>query len=407
MRPPSLAPLRLPAYRRLFSAYLVNNLGDWVGEIALSVLVYRATDSVLAVTALWVLGRFVPGLLAPFSVSAIERRFGATRPLPGLHLLEAALFASLAAAAATGAPVSSEFLALALVDGTVSSSARALVKTAIVATTQPQGLLREGNALLGVSFTATVALGPVVGGAVVALLGVPAALILDAASFAFAASALNRGLPGVACRRRGRDDLFGAGFAHLWRERELRVLVLAEGAAGVFLAAIVPVELVFVTETLGGTEADFGLVLAAWGAGAVIGSALVSALPRTGTRTLLATAVALMIAGYLGMGTAAHRRRRRRVVVRRRHRQRRRGRRARHLHPGADARRAPGPDQRRHRGAPHRRARPRLPARRSGCRRGVPARRLLGRRPSARWRSPLTAAAALRRPSPCATPVYA
>ena len=28
MRPPSLAPLRLPAYRRLLSAYAVNNLGD-------------------------------------------------------------------------------------------------------------------------------------------------------------------------------------------------------------------------------------------------------------------------------------------------------------------------------------------------------------------------------------------
>ena len=73
MPAPSLAPLRLPGYRRLLGAYSVNNLGDWLGEIALSLLILHATGSVLAVTALWVLGRFVPGLLAPLAVAALER----------------------------------------------------------------------------------------------------------------------------------------------------------------------------------------------------------------------------------------------------------------------------------------------------------------------------------------------
>jgi Na+/melibiose symporter-like transporter len=300
--------MRLPAYRRLFGAYSVNNLGDWIGEIALSVLVLRATDSVLAVTALWVLGRFVPGLLAPLSVAWLERRFGAARVLPGLHVLEAALFAALAAAAATAAPLPL-ILALALVDGIVASSARALVRTAVVAATRPHGLLREGNALLGVAFTTTIAAGPLLGGAVVALFGVPAALILDAASFAIAAIAL---LP-LARRQAATEEpddapatqRLRAGFAHLWRHRELRVLVLADSAAGVFFAAIIPVELVFVTQTLGGSEADFGVVLAAWGLGAVLGSAAVSAFPGLGPRTLLGTGVALLIASYLGMATAA------------------------------------------------------------------------------------------------------
>jgi MFS family permease len=305
MRQRSLAPLRLPAYRRLFSAYSVNNLGDWVGEIALSVLVLHATDSVLAVTALWVLGRFVPALLAPLTVSAVERRLGAARPLRGLHLIEAALFGLVAAATGAGAPVVL-ILGLAFVDGIVSSTARALLKTAVVATTRPHELLREGNALLGVAFTGTVAIGPLLGGAVVALFGVPAALVMDAVSFAFAALVLGPGarLPVVA-RDDAEADRLRAGFAHLWRHRELRVLTLADAAAGVFFAAIIPVELVFVTQTLGGTEADFGAVLAAWGVGAVLGSAAVSVFPRLGPRTLLLAGVGLCIAGYLGMGTAA------------------------------------------------------------------------------------------------------
>lgn len=300
MHAPSLAPLRLPAYRRLLGAYSVNNLGDWLGEIALSLLILHATGSVLAVTALWVLGRFVPGLLAPLAVTALERT-GSPRRLPGVHVAEAALFGALAVAAAGGAPVEL-ILALALADGVLAVTGRALVKSGIVAVTKPHELLREGNALLGVAFTTTIAAGPIVAGAVIAVLGVPAALALDAASFALAAVLLSARLPAAAPDAHGR---LRGGLAHLRRHRELRVLVLADAAAGALLAAIIPVELVFVTGTLGGTETDFGIVLAAWGGGAMLGNALVSALPRLGVRALLPAGVGLMIVSYLGMGTAA------------------------------------------------------------------------------------------------------
>ena len=39
------APLRRPAFRRLASAYAINELGDWLGIIALAVLVFDRTDS--------------------------------------------------------------------------------------------------------------------------------------------------------------------------------------------------------------------------------------------------------------------------------------------------------------------------------------------------------------------------
>ena len=304
MRPPSLTPLQLPAYRRLLSAYSINNLGDWLGEIALSLLILHETGSVLAVTALWVLGRFVPGLLAPLTVSALDR-FATPRLLPAP--------APRGGGAVRGARRGRRDRGARRADPRARGRRRdprrlraALVKTAVVAVTRPQGLLREGNALLGVAFTSTIAIGPLIGGAVVALFGVPAALILDAASFALAAALLGPGarLPAAAAEETRAGRRLRAGLAHLRRHRELRTLVLAEGAATVFLAAIIPVELVFVTETLGGTEADFGVVLAAWGGGAVLGSALFSALPHLSARALLPPAVGLMIVSYLGMGTA-------------------------------------------------------------------------------------------------------
>ena len=57
----ALRPLRLFAFPRLASAYLVNELGNWLGEIALAVLVFDQTDSTLATAALFLLGvHFAP-----------------------------------------------------------------------------------------------------------------------------------------------------------------------------------------------------------------------------------------------------------------------------------------------------------------------------------------------------------
>jgi len=59
------APLRRPAFRRLASTFLINELGDWLGLIALGVLVFDRTDSALATTGLFLGTRFVPALLTP------------------------------------------------------------------------------------------------------------------------------------------------------------------------------------------------------------------------------------------------------------------------------------------------------------------------------------------------------
>ena len=50
----TIAPVRLPAFGNLAFAYLVNELGNWLGEIALAVLVYDATGSTLATAGLFI-----------------------------------------------------------------------------------------------------------------------------------------------------------------------------------------------------------------------------------------------------------------------------------------------------------------------------------------------------------------
>jgi hypothetical protein len=302
----SLAPLRLPRYRRLLTAYTVNAAGDWLGEIALSVMLFATTHSVLAVSALWILGRFVPALLAPLVVGAVE---GTVLGTPAaLYLAEAGVFAALAGGVAAGIPIAA-ILGLALLDGVLAVAARAFTKTAIVATTGPDGLLREANALLGLTFTVSGTAGPVVAGIMVATSGVPAALAVDAVSFAAAAACL-RGIevpPGAAQDGPGLLGSLRAAARHVGGSPVLRRLFSAEAAGSVLLACVVPVELVYVTQTLGGTAKDFGTTLAAWGLGAVGGSAAMNVLlRRAGSAALLVSGVLVMIVGYLGMGAATH-----------------------------------------------------------------------------------------------------
>src|ERR1700753_3314669 len=67
------APLRRPLFRRLATTYALNEMGDWMGIVALSVLVYEATGSALATTVLFLGTRFLPAFLAPLLVTRIER----------------------------------------------------------------------------------------------------------------------------------------------------------------------------------------------------------------------------------------------------------------------------------------------------------------------------------------------
>ena len=68
----ALRPLRLPGFKSLGVAYLVNELGNWLGEIALAVLVYDQTGSPMATAALFCGMQFLPALIGPPIVARLE-----------------------------------------------------------------------------------------------------------------------------------------------------------------------------------------------------------------------------------------------------------------------------------------------------------------------------------------------
>lgn len=296
-------PLRRPPFRRLAVSYAVNELGDWMGIVALSVLVFELTGSALATTLLFLGTGFLPALLTPVLVARVERpppRF----VLPALYAGEAAAFGALALLADHFSLAA--VFAVATIDGTLALSARALTRSVAAAMLEPKGELRAGNAILNVAFTGGAAIGPALAGATVAAFGVQSALLLDAASFYAIAWILLTagGLPQAETEPGRLRDRVRAGLGYIRRNPTLRRLLAAQAGAFVFFAAVLPIEVIYAKETLDAGDAGYGLLLGSWGGGMVLGSIVFATLRRAPLPLLLFFSTLAVGAGYLGMAAA-------------------------------------------------------------------------------------------------------
>lgn len=296
-------PLKRPVFRRLTATFVVNQMGDWMGVVALSVLVFDRTGSAFATTALFIGTGFVPALLAPLFVARIEQpppRFALTT----IYCGEAAAFGALALLADDFSLTA--VVVLAAVDGALALSGRVLTRAVVAELLEPVGELRAGNAILNVAFTGGAAVGPGVAGLMVAAFGVPSALLLDAVSFyasawiLFTAGPLPQAEPEPGLLR----ERVRAGLTYIRERATLRRLLVAQGAATVFFSAVLPIEVVYVKETLGAGDAGYGVLLGSWGAGMVIGGIAFAALRRARLPYLLFFSTLAIGAGYLGLAAA-------------------------------------------------------------------------------------------------------
>jgi hypothetical protein len=295
--------LRISSIRHLVFAYGVNQLGDWVAELALAVAVFATTGSGAAVAAIWVAHRAILSWFSPLMAARLEPRPRA-RMLVALYILQAGVFSLLVLVLPLGVVA---IVPVVIVDGLVAPTARALARSALVSVAEPLGLLRKANAVVNVVFTVNGVAASAIGGLLVAIVGPRVALTVDVASFVVTAAAVRKVAVVPASDRTG-----GSGASRL-REalqyaRTCRViggLLAADAAYTVFVAAITPIEVVFITGTLGAGPEAFGAVLTTWGAGMVAGggaAARAEAFPVTTLLVLSALATAL---ACVGMGVSS------------------------------------------------------------------------------------------------------
>jgi len=301
--PATFCPLRLATFRHLAAAYAINELGNWIGEVALAILVFDRTGSALATASLFLALRFAPAGFAPIFTSRLEV-LAAQRVLPAIYLVEALIFASIAW-------LSTHFslagvLALAILDGVLAITAKALTRSCTVSLLRPRGALREGNAIINIGATTGGAVGPALAGALIGALGPAPALLVDAASFVIVAAILATatGLRLDSHCAGGSLGRMRRGLREAWASPGVRHLLVAQALALVFFSVVIPIEVVFAKRTLHAGDSGYGALLAAWGLGMVAGGAAYAAAARVRLPLVLALSTALVAVGYGGLALA-------------------------------------------------------------------------------------------------------
>ena len=262
--------LRLsPTFRRLWLARTFSNVGDGVAFVALVLLVHNRDKTGLAVGSL-LLVQAIPRFLGPVA-GTVADRVEQRALMIACDLTNAALFGAIA----FWTPSLPILLVLACASSCVDTLFSPAGRSALPALVSRDDLL-QANAWLGTSFNLQLALGPMIGGAIVLALGPGGALAVNTASFLLSAVILSR-LPPL----RSVDDEVQQGFLttgveglrFAWRTPVVRAVILALFFAVAF-AAMDNVALVFlVRDTLGGGPLAFGLLSAAYGVGMVAASA--------------------------------------------------------------------------------------------------------------------------------------
>jgi Transmembrane secretion effector len=308
--------------RRILVAYTVNRLGTWVGLIALSLAVFDHTHSALAVGALLFAWQALPAFLVPAVVARVEASARRSE-LSGLYFFEAVATAVLAV-------LQWRFwlpavLLLAALDGTAALAANALLRAEVARSArdlvegQPDGAMqpdenieaeaqeaeRKANAALNVAFSVTFVTGPVLGGIVASTAGAPAALFIDVGSFLICGALLVYLHPHV--EEAGGDSVrarLRAAWTHIKEAPSLRALLLTEAAALVFIQSGGPIEVVYAKATLHVGDRGYGLLVTAWGAGAVVASVVFARSVRRPLGAMLSAGIFALGAAFVGFALA-------------------------------------------------------------------------------------------------------
>jgi MFS family permease len=263
-----LTPLRHTSYRLLFIAWFGSAIGNWLATVALSLDVYDRTHSALWVGEL-LLANLLPSVFIGLLLGPLVDRLSRKRLMIGADLVRLAVFVALPFANSAGGIV-----LLAFVAGIGAGFFRPAVLAGIPNLVD-EDELPAANALIQIVDAIATALGPLLGGLLVAASGPNLAYYVNAVTFAFSA-ALIAFIPGRLLQSdrpisRGRWSDLAEGFGAVKHSRALSCVLIVW--SGVMIAGgIVNVAEVFLAkDSLSSGDFGFGLLWAGSGVGLVIG----------------------------------------------------------------------------------------------------------------------------------------
>jgi MFS family permease len=295
----SATALQIPGLPRLAGALTLAELGETLAAVALAVVVFGRSGSVLATGAFFVAARLGPAFASQPLAALIDRVAG-RRGLALCFLVEAVLFALLAITL----PVA-VLVVVPLLTGTLAVCCRTVTRAEATVRLTRAERLRDGNSVLNIGFAVAGTAGAALGGALTELTSSAVPLLAASGCFALGAALIVR-TPRVRPAARSATVIahLREGLAHARSDRTALTLIVVQTAAMLGFMLVIPIEVVYAQRDLHSGAGGYGALLATWGLGIVIGGALFARL-RMGALTVLAAAASLGVAAaYFGLALA-------------------------------------------------------------------------------------------------------
>jgi MFS family permease len=297
--------LRHPNYRLFFIGQGVSLIGTWLTRVALGWWVFRLTGSELILGTVSFAGQLPTFLLAPLGGVVVDR-YNRHRLLVATQVLAMLQSVLLTLLALSGRASVAYILALAVFQGLINAFDTPARQSFIVELVEAREDLPIAIALNSSMVNAARLVGPSFAGLLIAAFGEAGCFAIDSLSYlAVIASLLAMRVPRrepVKSSRRMFGDL-GAGLSYAAQSRPISAILLLVALVSLTGAPYTMLMPVLAAQTLGGGAYTLGFLMAAAGAGAVMGALWLASRPsvlglgRVMVATSLSFGVGLMLLG--------------------------------------------------------------------------------------------------------------
>lgn len=274
----TIRAFRYPNYRLFFMGQGLSLIGTWMQQVAQGWLLYKLTDSPLMLGAAAFATQFMQFVIAPFA-GVLSDRFDRRRIIIAANVLAMTQAFILAALFMSGMIRPWHILMMAALLGTANGFEMPTRHSFIPDIVEKQEDLVNAISLNSAMFNGARLIGPPIAGFVVAVAGEGVCFLSNAISYAAVIIALMmmkvRPKPPIRKPNRPLTEL-ADGFDYVARHKPLRYLLLLMTATSLFGGSCLVFLPVFAKDILGGGPKTLGSLMAAMGAGALVGAVVLA-----------------------------------------------------------------------------------------------------------------------------------
>lgn len=291
------SPLSFPVFRALWIATVISNIGTWMHDVGAAWLMTSLSPSPLLVAlvqAATTLPMFLLALPAGALADIVDRR----RMLLSAQVLSLVAAAILSVTTWQGLTTPYVLLAATFVLG-VAAALSAPVFQAIVPELVDQPALPDAVALNSLGVNISRAIGPALGGVIVAIAGTPAVFALNALSVLAVLAVLFTWKRPQTVHSLPPEHFFGAlkaGYRYARHSPAMRLVLIRAMGFFLFGSALWAMLPLVGRRGLGLDAAGYGALLGCMGAGAVVGALLLKKLRKKVTANTISIAATFLFA---------------------------------------------------------------------------------------------------------------